>query len=250
MKSILLNKWAAGIVLALAAISFSAWKVADNRKENQQPDSGQFYQDTTKTKKKYKLRYDDDRDYKIRDLDKAMRELDKASLELDREIKIDMGKMEKELKKAMEEIKKIDVDKIQSEVRKAMKEVELALKEIDFKEVDREMVKVKEELKSEKFKHDIDFSKITREVERGLAEAKEGINTAKKQLTRIKAFVDELDKDGLIDKDKNYKIQVKSHKLYINGKAQSEAVNKKYSKYLDDEDYSISKDAGDEDIEI
>lgn len=250
MKTILINKWALGIVLALAAISFSAWKVADKETEQQEPSSDYFYQDTTKTKKKYKLKYDDDRDYKVRDLDKAIRELDRASVEIDRDIKMDFSKMEKEMKKAMEEIKKIDVDKIQSEVRKAMKEVELALKEINFTEVDKEMAKVKTELKSEKFKHDIDFEKIRKDVEKGLDEARVGIATAKKQLTKIKAFVDELDKDGLIDKDKNYKIQVKSHKLYINGKAQSDDVNKKYSKYLDEEDYSINKDADDEDIEI
>lgn len=250
MKTILINKWVAGIVLALAAISFSAWRAADHPNETEQLYSGDIYQDTSKSKKKYKIRYSDDRDYKIGDLDKAIRELDKASVEMDREIKIDMGKMEKEMKKAMEEIKKIDVDKIQAEVRKAMKEVELALKEIDFKEVDKEMARVKTELKSEKFKHDIDFEKIRKDVEKGLDEARAGIATAKKQLTKIKSFVDELDKDGLIDKDKNYKIQVKNHKLYINGKAQSEDVNKKYSKYLDEDDYSISKDADDEGIEI
>jgi len=249
MKTILINKWAVGIVLALATISFSAWKVADKETQDK-PASDHFYQDTTKTKKKYKVRYSDDRDYKVGDLDKAIKELDRASIELDRDIKLDLGKMEKEMKKAMEEIKKIDVDKIHSEVRKAMKEVELALKEIDFKEVDKEMAKVKTELKSEKFKHDIDFDKIRIDVEKGLSEAKVGLATAKKQLSKIKAFVDELDKDGLIDKDKNYKIQVKNHKLYINGKAQSEDVNKKYSKYLDEDDYSISKDADDEDIEI
>jgi len=250
MKTILINKWIAGIVLALATISFTAWKVADKKTEQQEPSFENFYQDTTKTKKKYKYRYNDDREYKIHDLERAMKELDKASIELDQEIKIDLGKMEKEMKKAIEEIKKIDVDKIQAEVRKAMKEVELALKEIDFKEIDKEMAKVKTELKSEKFKHNIDFDKIRSDVEKGLNEARAGIATAKKQLTKIKAFVDELDKDGLIDKDKNYKIQVKSHKLYINGKAQSDDVNKKYSKYLDEDDYSISKDADDEDIEI
>lgn len=250
MKTILINKWALGIVLALAVISFSAWKVADEETGQQEPSSNYFYQDTTKTKKKYKYRYNDDRDYKVRDLDKAIRELDKVSVDMDREIKVDLGKMEKEMKKAMEEIKKIDVDKIHSEVRKAMKEVEIALKEIDFKEVDKEMAKVKTELKSEKFKHDIDFEKIRKDVEKGLDEARVGIATAKKQLTKIKAFVDELDKDGLIDKNKDYKIQVKNHKLLINGKEQSDAVNKKYSKYLDEDDYSISRNADDEDIEI
>ena len=52
MKTILINKWAIGIVLALAAISFSAWKVADKETAQQEPSPDYFYQDTTKTKKK------------------------------------------------------------------------------------------------------------------------------------------------------------------------------------------------------
>ena len=75
-----------------------------------------------------------------------------------------------------------------------------------------------------------------------MAEAKEGIREAKKHIAELKAFVDELDKDGLIDKDKSYKIQIKNKKLFINGKEQSAEVNKKYSKYLDKEDYSIERD--------
>ena len=62
MKTILINKWIAGIVLALATISFTAWKVADKKTEQQEPSFENFYQDTTKTKKKYKYRYNEDRD--------------------------------------------------------------------------------------------------------------------------------------------------------------------------------------------
>lgn len=250
MKTILFNKWATGIVLALLTISFTAWKVSDNNNTADTPDGDYFMQDTLKPKKKYKFKYEDDRDYKIHDLDKAIRELDKASIEMNRDLKIDLDKMDVEIKKAMEEIKKVDLDKIQVEVQKAMKEVAAALKEIDFKEIDLEMAKAKKELKSEKFKHDIDFKKIKTEVEKGLAEAKEGINTAKKQLVRMKSFVDALDKDGLINKKDSYKIQVKDHKLYINGKAQSDAVNKKYSEYLSDEDYTLTRDADDDDDDI
>ena len=255
MKTILINKWTTGIVLALAAISFSAWKAGDNQTLTQKNGIEQISQDTSKPKKKSKIRYKEERDYTMSDIEKALKDLDKASVEIEQHLKIDMGKMEKEMKLAMEEIKKVDVDKIQAEVRKAMKEVELAMKEINLKEIDKEvnkeLAKVKAELKSEKFKHEIiDAEKIKKEVEKGMEEAKSGIAEAKKQLTKVKNFVNELDKDGLIDKEKDYKIQVKDHKLYINGKAQSEEVNKKYSKYLDEDDYTISKNADDTDTEI
>lgn len=247
MKTLINSKWIGAAILALSVIGISAWKVADESVNPPKPFSFTYEnEDTTKSKKKFKVYADNDREYKVGDLDKALKELDKATIELDRELKNDFTKMEKEMKKAMEEIKKIDVEGIRKEVETAMREVQVALREIDFKEVhkevEKEMVKVKEELKADKIKHNIDFEGIRKEVEKGMVEAKEGIREAKKHIAELKAFVDELDKDELIDKDKSYKIQIKNKKLFINGKEQSAEVNKKYSKYLDKEDYSIERD--------
>ncbi|BFG69269.1 hypothetical protein KACHI17_01500 [Sediminibacterium sp. KACHI17] len=247
MKTFINSRWIGAAVLALSVIGFSAWKAAGESVNPPKPFSFTYEnEDTTKSKKKFKVYSDNDREYKVGDLDKALKDLDKATLELDRELKMDFSKMEKDMKKAMEEMKKIDVEGIKREIESAMKEVQAALREIDFKdihkEVEKEMVKVKEELKSEKIKHNIDVEGIRKEVEKGMAEAKEGIREAKKQIAELKAFVDELDKDGLIDKDKSYKIQIKNKKMFINGKEQSAEVNKKYSKYLDKEDYSIERE--------
>jgi hypothetical protein len=73
--------------------------------------------------------------------------------------------------------------------------------------------------------------------------AKESVEKAKKEMLEYKNFIDGLDKDGLIDKDKNYKIEYKNGELSINGKKQSAEVVKKYNSFLKDKkDFTIKKD--------
>jgi len=88
-----------------------------------------------------------------------------------------------------------------------------------------------------------DLKKIKPEIERSMADARESIEKAKKELLEYKAFIDGLDKDGLIDKDKNYTIGYKNGELTINGKKQPAEVVKKYNSYLKGKkDFTIKKD--------
>jgi hypothetical protein len=58
----------------------------------------------------------------------------------------------------------------------------------------------------------------------------------------LKEFTDELEKDGLIDKKKGYKVEVKDGELYINGTKQSKETTEKYRKYFKKDNFSISTD--------
>ncbi len=62
----------------------------------------------------------------------------------------------------------------------------------------------------------------------------------KKKLRTWKTFIDELQKDGLIDKKKNYKIEVKSGELYINGEKQTKELSDKYRKYYSKDNFTIN----------
>ena len=56
----------------------------------------------------------------------------------------------------------------------------------------------------------------------------------------MKEFTDELEKDGLIDKDKGYSIEWKNGgELYINGKKQSKEISDKYKKYYKKDGWRI-----------
>jgi outer membrane murein-binding lipoprotein Lpp len=250
------NKWVAATALLAAAISFSAWK-SGGTSNNYQDYFASANQDTTPARKKLSGK----RDYKIGDLDEAMKDLDRAMADMDKNLKIDFSKMDQEMKKAMEELKKVDFDKIghevasalkeinwektRVEVDKAMREAEKSLKEIDMEKVKHDISKAKEQLDVEKIKAHIDIDKIRKNVDDGLAQARIGLDKAKKELTLLKEFIGELDKDGLIDKKKGYKIEIKKGELYINGTKQSKEVNDKYKKYFKDEDYTIRSDGED-----
>jgi hypothetical protein len=73
--------------------------------------------------------------------------------------------------------------------------------------------------------------------------ARTGLEKAKKEITLLKEFTSELEKDGLVDRKKGYTIEIKSGEMYINGVKQSKEVNDKYRKYFKDEDYTIKSDA-------
>ncbi len=251
-KSIHWPLWAG---LTLGVVMLSSWTLP----ELVMP--AYFYEvsqsgDTTQPGKR---NHSNNRNYNQADLDKAMTELDKAMVDLDKNLKIDLSKMQIELKQAMEQINKIDYEKINKEVQaslkqidwqktkaevdKAMHEAQVHLQEVDMKKIQKELNKVQENLQSQKIMAHIDADKISRDVTEGLSKARVGIEKAKKELAEMKAFTNQLEKDGLIDKKKGYKIEIKNKKLIINGKEQPKEVNDKYQKYLDKEDFSISSDA-------
>ena len=246
-------KWFVLAGLAFGAFIFSAWQTKGSSLPVK-PFLIRHDGDTTLPRKKQT----DKKEYKTGDLDQAMKELDKAMIDIDKNIKIDFSKMDKEMKMAMEEIKKIDFEKIgrdvqaslkdinwgktRTEVDKALREAEVKMKEIDMKKIEKELEHAKEELRSEKISSHIDMEKIKRSVEEGLSKARVGIEKAKKELSLLKEFTDNLEKDGLINKKKGYKIEIRSGELYINGTKQSKEINDKYRKYFKDEDYTISSD--------
>jgi hypothetical protein len=239
---------AAGAVFAI--VVFCAWR--SNAPEQLTRESGQSARDTTPSRKKY---YSDKNEFTIGDIDKAMREMERAMADMHRNMNIDFGKMDKEIKQAMEEIKKVDFAKLDQEIKasmknidwesmrketdKAMREAEARLKEVDLREVKVQMDKLKTELDAKKF---VDMESIQKSVEAGLAGARVGIEKAKAELAKFKEFIDTLDKDGLIDKKKTYRVEVKDDELYINGTKQSKEINDKYRKYFRDEDFTIKSD--------
>lgn len=237
---------AAGAVFAI--IIFSAWRTTAPEQIMGQPGT----QDTT-PRKKYS--HNRDNEFTIGDIDKAMREMDRAMAEMHKSMNIDFGKMNQEIKQAMDEVKKVDFAKLDQEIKtamknidwesmrketdKAMREAEARVKEIDMKGVSEQMEKLKTELDSKKF---VDMESIRKSVESGLAGARIGMEKAKVQLAKFKEFIDTLDQDGLIDKKKAYRVEIRNNELYINGTKQSKEVNDKYRKYFGEEDFTIKSD--------
>lgn len=256
----------AGGLLLAGPLVFISWT-------DKQPQShfggDRFVNDTTPEKSRK-------RD-KVRNIEEAIEEVEKARQELSRTLEVDMARMQKELETGLREIdaqkirmevekslKSMDMEKIQKELKENMEKMELSdraefkeemkrvekemekarielekVKEIDFKNMEKELAKVKVEMKDIKPRIEAELKKAEKELEK-----------AKESLKETKTFIDDLDKAGLIDKDKDYTIEHKKGELFINGQKQSEATYKKFENYLNThKEFKIKKEADEFDMQ-
>lgn len=203
---------------------------------------------------------------KIRDLDEALAELDKGEAEMAKALKeVDFQKMEQEIRASLKEIDierikadvdkslaGLDVEKMRADLDKALKgldiekmraDVRQSLKDVDVQKIKTEMRGLKEVdvsgLKEE-------LEKIRPRVEQSMKEAKKDIEKVRTEMTSYKNLVNALDKDGLLNKNDDYKVEYKSGELTVNGKKLSAGAVKKYSELLSGrENFTLQKEADD-----
>ncbi len=246
----------------LISITIIAWKGEDS---TQQKNIGKNYTnggDTTKPRQ----RSTDVSKPVLDEMDKAMKQVDEELKKLDLEMKkMDFSKIGKEIKDAIATIdfdkigkdvdaaiKKIDWDKIHVEVNNALKEAQLNMKELDNEKLKETLGKVKEQLSKENF----DVDKIKQQVDKGMQQAKKEMAKAKVNMEKVKGemkisedFINALEKDGLINKKKGYKIAVENGELFINGTKQQNEVYEKYKEYYLKEKFTLNLD-GNETISL
>jgi len=160
--------------------------------------------------------------------------------------KVDMKKINQEIKTSME---KVDWKKIREEVAQSLKDAEIRMKEIDFGQIEKEMAEMKLNLEKQKLDFKFDGEKMRKQIEEEMNKAKIEIEKAKVEIKHMQEFTDELEKDGLIDKKKGYKVQVKDGELYINGTKQSKQTSEKYRRFYKKDNFTINTN-GDTIIEI
>jgi ribosomal protein L29 len=183
-------------------------------------------------------------------------DLNKINLEAQKALKgIDVEVMQKQMNEALAEVK-IDNEVIQkaiSEVhidtdvlQKAMAEVkvdfdkELAeIKDLDTQEMHKAMDEVKAELKKLKEELKTENPDLKKEMDK----AKKEIGEAKKEIRGYQDMIYAMEKEGLLDTRKDYKIVYRDNVIYLNDKKQTEAVTAKYRKYFK-ENITIRKENG------
>ena len=188
-------------------------------------------------------------DRKLDKLDDEMKQLDVQMKHLDKELKdLDIEKIQKQ---AMNAVEKIDMEKIEKEVEESLKNADLQQinKDLSYKiaakgrvemlEAKKEIEKAKIQLQQEKRNLNFNSEKIKNQLEEAIKNSRESIENAKKEIQNVRDFSDALEKDGLIDKSKGYKIEIKDNELFIDGKKQSKEVSDKYRKYYKKKDYII-----------
>lgn len=145
---------------------------------------------------------------------------------------VDTDKMKAELDKAMTELKNSNW---QQELEKGMKEMKAGLaemKNVNMAEIKKEMENARKEMENAKVNMKDDMRKAKIDIEKARAE-----------MTQLKSLLQDLEKDGLIKKGEDVKLEWKAGRLYINGKEQSPEVSEKYKAL---EKISINIDSNDD----
>jgi chromosome segregation ATPase len=243
------------LALTALAISFFAFRQKDK--------SGKYSfrekQTTDTTTSGQRNRNGSDRDfYKIEEqmkhLQLQMEKLDAQMKKLDGQFqKLDFSDQEKEISEA---IKNIEMDKNNEQIEEALKGIDLneinnsvervKVNKLRMKEVEKQLERVKTNLQKQRFNLQFKNERIRENVERALNDAKQAGENAREEIRNVKELTDVLEKDGLLDKSKAYKIEVKKGELYINGKKQSKEVSDKYRQYYREGDFLINMSEGDD----
>jgi len=166
-----------------------------------------------------------------REVNESMKQVDMAKLqmEIDKSMKaVDWGKMKVEIEKSMKEV---DLSKLEIEksVKNAMKNFNSdefkrsmeELKKLNFDDVKKDLAKMKIELEINKDQLKLDMDKLKIDMQH----LKEG-------LAEVKEMTNEMEKDGLINKNETNSIEYRNKELFINGKKQTQQASEKYQKYF------------------
>jgi hypothetical protein len=261
---ILMNKnalkgFGAALLIGIVALSFQ-----DSPIVRQHFDLQQSYDDTVPEKNW-------DRSMKMKEFDNIIKDLDKSMLEVNTELKkIDLSTISREVENALKEVdmqkitkdaelalQSVDLEKIMSDVRSSLKDIawndkneemekamqeakqEIAAATKDLKGLDKDIIqKTLAETKKELAKARFEIGKI--DMDKIMKEAKEGIDKAKEELAGIREMMNEMEKDGLIEKKAGFSIEYKDKDLYINGRKQPSNVTDKYRKYFKDDHFKIN----------
>jgi hypothetical protein len=231
-------------LLGITVIIAASWQT-DNKK-SKDITTNNAARDTTEPKQ----RNDDKDEFRMNELEDAMKQLDIQMQKLDLQMNDMNVKISKQVQEAIanidiekinkdvqENLKNINFDKIKIEVDKSLEQAKQQMKNIDVDKMKIHMQELQNKFNSEEFKKQID---------KAMKGAKENIEKAKKDLQGIKDFTDQLQKDGLIDKDKGYSIEWKNGgELYINGKKQPKEISDKYKKYYKKDGWRIEMNGHD-----
>ncbi len=135
--------------------------------------------------------------------------------------------MEKELAEVKQQLANVDWDGVKSEISTALAELD---KELNIDEIVKE---VTTEIKKELDKNGDEPNAAQKQTGKTRKIVKS--DDAPHSDNRIEEMLNEMENDGLLNRNKNYKVEKKDDDLYINGKKQSAVVYNKFNNYMMDE---------------
>jgi len=242
--------------LLAIAVTAIAWQTKTKKQPHDTTATGNAANgDTTRPRK----HVTDQDDFGLNGLDESLRNIDINLKNIDFNFKDLDTTIEKSVREALanidfkeigrqtsEALDKIDWKEMQNTINKSITEATSEIKKIDWDKINAEIKEATDKVNSKEFKEEFNGKNLQQIIDNAMEKATEGLDNAKAELKMWKGFTNDLEKDGLIDKKKGYKIEWKDDgSLFINGKKQSKEVTDKYNKYYKEGGYTLSND-GDE----
>ena len=211
--------------------------------------------DTTRPHKP--LRSEDD--YRVGDLDKVLQNLEAGLENLKVQMKeIQFDKINRQVRESIEKIdfdkisrdatvamSRVDWKKMNEEVRLSMKDAQAELAKIDMAEIKKQVEGLKEKMENGEMKITMDSVTLNKTIRESIGRARLGMGKAREELNHLKTFIDVLHNDGLIDKKKAYKVELRDGDLYINDRIQPKETTEKYKQYYWKEHFMITSQGRD-----
>lgn len=168
---------------------------------------------------------------------------DKINADMQKSLaKIDYNKISREVDKAM---KDIDWNEMKMNVSRSMDSAKAAIDKINWDEMKANMSKAQVEMKKAMAVQKVNIDSIKIQIQKSLQQAKKNLQAAKVEMTNYKGLISALQNDGLIEKKKPYKIELKEGTLYLNDIKQTKSVTDKYNKYYSGKkNFMLSDDGG------
>jgi hypothetical protein len=164
-----------------------------------------------------------------KDMNKAISDVDfeKLSADINRSLsKIDIPGMMAEINKA---VQCIEEEKLRTSLSEVARIAQNTIKDVNWDEMRKELHKIKIDLK--------ELNKIN--LDEIIEGTQKGIEQVRAELKKYKTVFTELEKDGLVNAKKGFKLSWKEGTLYIDDKAQTREISNKYSRYFDRETFTI-----------
>lgn len=191
--------------------------------------------------------------------EKSMKEFDRGKItkQIEQGLKdIDIAKMQVEIEKSMN---KVDWDKMKQEIDKSIKEIDLSKMKVNLEKMKNDIALSLKEIKTDALKKSmeeikkINFDDLKKEIELSkdqlkpemekfrseMDKVKIEMQKVKSDMSDVKIMLDEMEKDGLINKKETNTIEFKDKDLLINGKKQTPEISEKYHKYLKGDSYKF-----------
>jgi DNA repair exonuclease SbcCD ATPase subunit len=201
--------------------------------------------------------------------------------------KINLDKMQSDLRNSVKELDKLDVDKMQKDLKESLSnldnekmkaDIQLSLKQLDKLDLDKmkddikaAIENIKVNVNAEDLRKDvlesldkIDMDKVKKEMKNAQEEMqkhkgdmkldmdkmRKDLDKAKSELKGYQEMVYDMEKDGLLKTSSDYTIEFKNGDLIVNGSKLSSQQVSKYKKYFSKDGVTIRKEKGEMNINI